>query len=598
MNLWLKFKQSYVGIRDLMKKRRAYVENLSIKSKIIMFFSITTILVFGSLLVYINFNVKPRNEDNIKFLISQNVETKASEVSMWIEKRVVEYRTLSTTPAVRSMDVREITPIIESVTNSHKNNEETMETFSFIGKNGFCWINSKATENLIKYEDYMLVYSEDKEFIIGQPVLNDNNREVILFYYPIEGYTGKKESLICSAVPLVRLKEIVNTAQLYGSKTWIMNRQGDIITTDLDYFYDNYVDEEMLKTIDFESIVSSDMISLDSLKGDSTLFVSPVTSYPDWVLCTLTTDSAINHSINEMLIGYLFLFGALILLIIFIGAYVTKSVLNPIKILQSCMSRVEAGQLDAYYNTSTAKDEIYYLGVSYNKMLDEITQLIDKIYEEQSERRMAELRILQEQIKPHFLYNTLDNIKWMAKKQGANDVAKTITDLSNFFRVFLNNGNEKITLKQEFRHTRSYLDIQKTRCGEKLDYVMDIEKEIEEVSIIKILIQPIVENSIYHGIKTKESKGNIFVKAYSEGGYIKVTVEDDGIGMDDECLNKLRESLLKAVDSGHYGMKNILQRLKYAYGDNACLNIESKLGVGTKVTILIPRQGEEECIER
>ncbi len=580
-----------------MRKRRIDIKNLSIKSKIIMFFSITIILVFSSLLVYVNFNIKPRNEENIKFLISQNVETKASEVSMWIEKRVVEYRTLSTTPAVKSMDVREITPIIESVTNSHKNDDETMETFSFIGKNGFCWINSEATENLIKYEDYMLAYNEEKEFIIGQPVLNDNNREVILFYYPVEGYTGKKESLICSAVPLVRLKEIVNTVQLYGSKTWIMNRQGQIITTDLEYFYNNYIEEDVLKNIDFKSIVSSDMISLESLKGDSTLFVSPVTAYSDWVLCTLTTDSEINHSINEMIIGYLILFTFLILLIIFIAAYVTKSVLNPIKRLQSCMSRVESGQLDAYYNTSTAKDEIYYLGVSYNKMLDEITHLIDKIYEEQSERRIAELRTLQEQIKPHFLYNTLDNIKWMAKKQGANDVAKTITDLSNFFRVFLNNGNEKITLKQEFRHTRSYLDIQKTRCGEKLNYVMNIEKEIEDVSIIKILIQPIVENSIYHGIKTKESNGNIFVRAKVEGEFIKIIVEDDGIGMDESCLKKLKDSLLKATDSGHYGMKNILQRLKYAYGDRACLNIESKLGAGTRVTILIPKQGEDGCIE-
>lgn len=580
-----------------MKKRRIDIKNLSIKSKIIMFFSITIILVFSSLLVYVNFNIKPRNEENIKFLISQNVETKASEVSMWIEKRVVEYRTLSTTPAVKSMDVREIIPIIESVTNSHKNDDETMETFSFIGKNGFCWINSEATENLIKYEDYMLAYNEDKEFIIGQPVLNDNNREVILFYYPVEGYTGKKESLICSAVPLVRLKEIVNTVQLYGSKTWIMNRQGQVITTDLEYFHDNYIKEDVLKSIDFESVVSSDMISLEGLKGESTLFVSPVTAYPDWVLCTLTTDSEINHSINEMIIGYLILFTFLILLIILIAAYVTKSVLNPIKRLQSCMSRVEAGQLDAYYNTSSAKDEIYYLGISYNKMLDEITHLIDKIYEEQSERRMAELRTLQEQIKPHFLYNTLDNIKWMAKKQGASDVAKTITDLSNFFRVFLNNGNEQITLKQEFKHTRSYLDIQRTRCGEKLSYVMEIEKEIEEVSIIKILIQPIVENSIYHGIKTKESNGNIFVRAKVEGDFIKIIVEDDGVGMNEECLSKLKESLLKAADSGHYGMKNILQRLKYAYGDKACLNIESKLGEGTRVTILIPKQGEDRCIE-
>lgn len=571
-----------------MKKDKLSIKNLSIKSKIVLFFSATTILVFASLIIYINFSIKPRNEENIKFLISQNVETKASEVSRWIEKRVVEYRTLANTPAVKSMDVREITPIIESVTNSHKNNDETMETFSFIGKNGFCWINSEATEDLIQYDDYMLAYNGDKEFIIGQPVLSNNNRKVMMFYYPVKGYTGKKESLICSAVPLVRLKEIVDTAQLYGSKTWIMNRKGDIITTDSEYFYDNYLNKDIVNDINFEAIISSDTISIESLQGDATLFVSPVTSYPDWILCTLTSNKAINYSINRMILGYLILFAALILLIIFIGAYMTKSVLNPIKRLQNCMKKVEVGEFVEYNNVSDAKDEIYDLGVSYNKMIEEITNLIDKIYEEQSERRIAELKVLQEQIKPHFLYNTLDNIKWMAKKQGANDVAKTITDLSNFFRVFLSNGNEKITLKQEFRHTKSYLDIQKTRCGEKLNYIMKLEKEIEDIYIVKILIQPIVENSIYHGIKMKESNGNISIQAFRQDGCIKIIVEDDGIGMSDECLESLKVSLSEVGDSGHYGMKNILQRIKHFYGEEATMEIESKLGIGTRVTILLP----------
>ena len=110
-----------------------------------------------------------------------------------------------------------------------------METFSFIGKNGFCWINAQATENLIRYDDYMNIYENDNEFLIGKPVINNDNRRVVVFYYAINGYTGKKESLIASAVPLFRIEEIVNTLQLYGSKSWIMDSNHNIITSNPDY---------------------------------------------------------------------------------------------------------------------------------------------------------------------------------------------------------------------------------------------------------------------------------------------------------------------------------------------------------------------------
>lgn len=262
--------------------------------------------------------------------------------------------------------------------------------------------------------------------------------------------------------------------------------------------------------------------------------------------------------------------------------------MKPILKLQHCMGQVKYGNLTAYYDTNTSKDEIYELGISYNKMLDKIAKLVDEIYKEQNEKRIAELAVLQAQIKPHFLYNTLDNLKWMAKEHGAEDVAKTITSLSSFFRIFLSNGQEHITLADEFKHTRSYLDIQSVRYRQKLSYSIDLDDEIKSIYVVKIIVQPFVENSIYHGIKPKTGKGHISIKGIKKGKFIEITIDDDGVGMNEKCLNALSDKMKSMDSTKHFGMINTLVRLKSSYGNNASVEIESKEFVGTRVKIKIP----------
>lgn len=438
--------------------------NVKIKTKILVFIITCLVIIFGALCLYINFVIKPQNIEETMFIVGKMVESTSNEVDAWVNKKAIEYRIISSTSAFSSMDIREITPFINRFTKMYMRNGETMETFSYIGKNGFCWINSEATQELMDYNDYRLAYSNDKEFIIGTPVINKNNREVMLFYYPVIGYGNQKEALICSAVPTTELKEAVNTSQIYGGKTWVMTRDHKIITTNEEYFYNNYLDKDTLSSIHLKDLSSLDVVSVKDVSGQpSTLFISPVSKYSDWITCTLVKNSILTRSTNEMIAGSILLFALLMILTLFLGSFLTNSVMKPIRRLQSCMSKVEYGHLDAYYDINSSKDEIYELGLSYNKMLDDITNLIERIYQEQKEKRNAEMDALQAQIKPHFLYNTLDNIKWMAKNHGAEDVAKTITSLSNLFRIFLSNGNEMITMADEFKHTKYYLEIQSVR---------------------------------------------------------------------------------------------------------------------------------------
>ena len=255
------------------------------------------------------------------------------------------------------------------------------------------------------------------------------------------------------------------------------------------------------------------------------------------------------------------------------------------------MISVEAGKFDNYYKGPQDNDEIYRLGQSFNKMLDDISLLIDKIYKEQQEKSLAELKVLQEQIKPHFLYNTLDNIKWMAKKQNADDVSTAISDLSTFFRLSLNNGKETVSLGQEFKHTKSYLDIQKIRFQDKFSYVLNLDENTENFVVPKIIIQPIVENAINHGIKPANKNCTIIINAKMIANDIHIIIEDDGIGIEKSKLNKLLLELSQNEQTDHYGIRNVINRINNMYNKNCSFNIVSNQYFGTCITIIIKNQG-------
>lgn len=566
----------------------------TLRLKIMLIFYISLFLMFGTLLCYIHFKTKPDNMETVKEQSQLLIDSKASEVGMWIYRKISELRVLAETPAFKSMDIRGITPVINNLTESFKAGGDTMETFSYGGTNsysGFSWVNADATLDLMVYEDYAAVFEEGAEYAIGSPILSSENKEVMLFYYPIQGYNEKYEGLLCSAVPTVRLKEIVNTMNIYKGKPWIMNKEGTLFTTSSSYFHQKVLSKEQMEVLLARDLSASGNIALTDTGGRaSTVFYSPVPYSDGWVFCILENDDEIYKSINGIVRGLTILFLVLALITGVMGALLAKSVTNPIKDLERQMSLVKKGDMQAYYNPTT-KDEIYSLGQSYNLMLDQINKLIEKIYEEQSNKRKAELQVLQEQIKPHFLYNTLDNLKWMAKDYGAEDIAQTVTSLSTLFRTFLSEGREKITLDEEFKLAGSYLTIQRTRYGDKLTFHMDLEPEIEDFMVVKIIVQPLVENAIYHGVKPKKLAGHIEVKGRRIGDFIVITVTDDGVGMSYETLEEIKGRINARTCTSNYGLYNIAERLRLTYGDKAGLDIESTLNAGTRVTIKIRMEG-------
>lgn len=226
----------------------------------------------------------------------------------------------------------------------------------------------------------------------------------------------------------------------------------------------------------------------------------------------------------------------------------SHSISRPIHRLMMFMQRAESGDLTTRH-WSGDMDEIGMLGRSYNSMLAKINELIQLTERQERQKREAELRTLQAQIKPHFLYNTLDTINWMARKRGAHDVSEMVESLSRLFRIGLSKGNEFIPLAEEFDHVRSYLQIQKQRYQDKLQYALELDPDIAHVPVLKVILQPIVENAIYHGIKERRGPGTIVVRGERDGDRIRLTVTDDGAGMDAAVLGRLRARLALTPDA-------------------------------------------------
>ncbi|KAA8748226.1 sensor histidine kinase [Paenibacillus sp. UASWS1643] len=279
----------------------------------------------------------------------------------------------------------------------------------------------------------------------------------------------------------------------------------------------------------------------------------------------------------------------------------SRSIAQPIFRLMSYMRRAETGNLRPG-RWSDRADEIGMLGNSYNRMLVQIRQLISLNELRERQKRDAEIRSLQEHIKPHFLYNTLDTIHWMARKEGAEDVSGMVGALSRLFRIGLSKGQDYIPLHSEIEHMTSYMQIQQTRYRDRLQYTLNIPEELRDLFVLKLLLQPLIENAIYHGIKGRRGPGHIRVEARLEHNRLLLTVQDNGAGMSNERLAEMQQLLeaplasLEASSPGmtgkSYGMLNVQARLRLSFGDEYGIVLESQEGEGTNVTIIHPLMRE------
>ncbi len=289
--------------------------------------------------------------------------------------------------------------------------------------------------------------------------------------------------------------------------------------------------------------------------------------------------------------GSLAAFAVLTVMVIVFSIYLPKSFTKPITDLVDVTDRVSKGDLQAR-SVNESRDEVGELSQSMNQMIDKINELLSQITREQIRIREAELELLQSQINPHFLYNTLDTIIWLAEGGDEKRVVSMVKSLSAFFRTSLSRGKDIITIREELIHAKSYLEIQQFRYQDILEYDIEVPEEFNECTIPKITIQPLVENALYHGIKNKRGGGRIDIAAKRMGDDFVISVTDDGIGMTKERLEEVKGGIEKArpADNAIYGLYNVNERIKLKFGSKYGITLHSVYGRGSTCDILLPMQ--------
>lgn len=303
----------------------------------------------------------------------------------------------------------------------------------------------------------------------------------------------------------------------------------------------------------------------------------------------LTTQ--LNEQVSSFIVFCVIVVAAIGAVVIIITLLILKSITNPLEKLCRITEQISKGDFNARAKINTM-DEIGVLSDSVDDMTEKLEIMVKQIKDDERKMRHAELRLLQEQINPHFLYNTLDTIIWLIEGNNTDKAVGMVVSLSEFFRLVLSKGKEYITIREEELHIRSYLEIQQVRYQDILDYEIAIDPEIYDCRILKLTLQPLVENSLYHGIKYKRAKGKVIIEGGKDEELIHFSVRDNGVGMEEEELEKLREEIsrpCKETGKG-FGLANVNERIRMNFGMQYGMEIHSVKGEGTCVDITIPAQ--------
>ena len=317
--------------------------------------------------------------------------------------------------------------------------------------------------------------------------------------------------------------------------------------------------------------------------------------YTGWKLVGVIKGTGISLNTIKTRLFIVFVIFLIVFIVVFINSYISFRVTDPIRELEKSVKKLEEGNLDAdiYMGGSY---EIQHLGKSVQDMKYRIKGLMQDIVTEHEEKRKSEFDSLQAQINPHFLYNTLDIIVWQIENEKQSEAVHTVTALARFFRLSLGKGKNIVTVKAEIEHVKNYLMIQHMRFKNKFDYEFDIKEDVLELSSLKLMLQPLVENAIYHGMEFMDGDGLIIIKAWREADELYLSVTDNGLGMTED---KVAMVLDGKSNSGNgrgsgIGVKNVNERIKLYFGEDYGLKIDSEPDVGTTIIIHLPAKRYEE----
>jgi len=311
-----------------------------------------------------------------------------------------------------------------------------------------------------------------------------------------------------------------------------------------------------------------------------------------WLIATVSNINGIRNAVKRLALIIVLIYSVSIAICATVAAVISLQVSRPVSQLKTAMLKVEEGDFSRQASVS-GQTEIVSLAHSFNAMTGKIRELMARLVSQQREKRKMELQVLQNQINPHFLYNTLDSIVWLAEHDRNKDVITTVVALAYFFRIGISKGETFIPVGNEISHVRNYLTIQSIRYVNKFTYDIQVDSRLLGYRVMKLVLQPIVENAIYHGIGD-EDDGKIKITGTIENGYMVFRVWNSGYGISEEKIREMYETMRGNPEKPSVGIRNVYQRLKLYYGDEAEVIITSIQDESTTVSLRIPLEPKEE----
>ena len=439
-----------------------------------------------------------------------------------------------------------------------------------------------SEENVYENDSYQNAISEPMINIFSAVGYEDDRYAFTLSRY----LNYKNEENYCVALIEFDFSKIVR--QIYQSD---LGENGHIVIFDRNYevVYSSkpeFVEEDYKATK--ELVLGSGSVNINNQSFN--LYISTIAD-TSWKVSVFTNNSQVYNSLNlfiALTVATTICLGVIYLIAIY---FVIKQVTNPLYKLQNEMNKIKDLNYEAKHSSlAGGSKEIIQLEETFNDLMKRIRDLAGKLVEERDNQRKSELKALQNQINPHFLYNTLDSIIYMIDKGESQKAEQMIVALSKFFRISISRGKNIIPLKDEIEHVRNYLLIQKIRFGDQFNYTINVSSGLEGYYCMKLILQPIVENAIEHGLNDALSGGRIDIKAYIDGEFIVLEVADNGYGISSEKLKEIEKSFQDKNIHRGVGLQNVYQRIKIYYGEKGDIKIHSIEDEGTTISILIPKE--------
>lgn len=568
---------------------------MKLQIKLTIIFSVFLTVTFSIAAFIVSVKINDYNHRLTENLSTQLIESKANEAGAWLTQRIRELHTISRTPTVVAMEDEQLKKYITQLSNdmdSYYGNN--YGTFSINRLDGLEYITENQTIDVSDRDYYKEVLTSNAEYVISKPIISKTDQSLItVACYPIYNESSEKIGFVAGAISLKKLTEITENLSFYNGKSMILDNTGSVYTH-MNTEISAYFKEKIIKNIPDSSERRITLKEMRDNNKDYVVLYAPIPNSPSWFLCTVVQRAEMFRDTNMLTKSLVSIWLLLLVVAISISYFISKLATNRIKILSDAMNDVKSGNMDTSISLK-GDDELSNLADSFNEMVVDIKKLMQKVLNQQKEQGQRELQVLQSQINPHFLYNTLDTLQWKALEYDAIELSDMIVSLSSFFRISLSKGREFITLDKELEHVGNYLKIQQYRYSDILDYSIHCESKFYSFLLPKIIIQPLVENAIYHGIKPKLAKGSISVNVYEEQENLMIEVKDDGIGIQRGELNNIRKNLSEHLSGNNYGLYNVNRRIYLQFGEGFGLTIKSDENMGTTAKIRLPKMMEETC---